>query len=149
MPRGATVVAKISTTGVAVHLSGDVLNTSARAGRKLPKAVSAVNGLNHNIAIGDAEVIIITGPTAAYSLCGFSRNGFTSTESDGRMLTVICLTQSLNVTIVDNDATDAATVTAIRTMRDANVTVNRFEGSVFQFMWSASQGQWIMISNSG
>jgi hypothetical protein len=103
------------------------------------KDIALVNGLNSDIALTDASFIRLTGPTAVFSIGGFT-NGV-----DGRILRVVN-TEAFAMTIVNLDAGSAAT-NQITTLTGADVTL-RAGTSAATFIYDDASDTWILMSTN-
>ena len=101
--------------------------------------VSMVNGLNSNFALGTSGVIRIGGPTAGFSIGGFT-NGF-----DGRIL-IIWNISGQQLTIVNNDASSTA-ANRISTLTGANVVL-RAGNSAATFIYDGGITNWVLIATN-
>ena len=119
-----------ATPNTTLDVAGAVSN------RKLDIAVS--NGLNSNIALTNASWVRLTGPSA-----GFSIGGFTN-PYDGRILYVYN-TVSQTMTVVNEDASSTA-ANRITTTTGANVVLASTKPSVVAFRYDATASRWIMVN---
>ncbi len=96
-----------------------------------------MNGLNSNIALTNFSWVRLTGPTAAFSIGGFT-NG-----QDGRRLTVMNTVWQA-MTIVDQDAGSTA-ANRIITLAGANIVLPA-RTSAANFVYSSADSRWILVS---
>ena len=120
---------------VAPNVLGDF--NGAIATRK--GTVAVANGLNSNIATPAFSYVRLTGPTAVFSIGGFTL------PSDGRQL-VVYDTVAFAMTIVNEDASSTA-ANRIKTLTGANVTL-RAGTSAASFIYDVTDSRWILVSSN-
>ncbi len=118
-----------STPVAAVDINGDL------ACRQ--NDVSVVNGINNDIVPGFFSFIKLTGPTAAFSISGFSAG------VDGKILTILNLTGQ-NMTIINQTSSASVTTNRINTLSGADI-VTTGNGSV-TMQYSAADNRWMVIA---
>lgn len=102
-------------------------------------SVACVNGLNSNVVPPAGSWIRITGPTAAYSVGGFTL------RDDGRWLVIYNAT-AYAMTIVNEDASSTA-ANRIKTLTGANVVL-RTGPSAATLIYDATDSRWILVSTN-
>lgn len=118
-----------STPVAAVDINGDL------ACRQ--NSVNVVNGVNNDLNPGFFSFIKVTGPTAAFSLSGFSGG------VDGKILTVLNLTGQ-NMTIANQTGSASTAANRINTLTGADI-VTVGNGSV-TIQYSATDNRWMVIA---
>jgi hypothetical protein len=115
-----------------LDLSGDL---ALREGT----ALALVDGANNNVAItGEQSHYRITGPTAAFSVSGFTGG------NNGQLLTVInASTQTM--TLVNNATSTAAN--RIQTGYGANINI--VTGGTATFIYNSTIARWVLTANTG
>lgn len=100
------------------------------------------NGLNSNISTGLQGSVLLSGPTGAYSVGGFTN------PYDGQEIFVFNAT-SQTVTIVNEDASSTA-ANRIYTFTNANIVLTPASGqnSQFTLKYSISKDRWLLVSHS-
>lgn len=130
--------------------------TSSRVGSLRLNVVkpTLVNGVNGVISLatsstGYASAVEIGGPSAAFSVTGFSVPSFNGpTNADYAQLHVHYLGAQA-ITFVDTDATANAANASIRTSGRGNVTIAGSAGGVWaDFEYLASWSQWMLKAHS-
>ena len=114
----------------AVNINGNLTVTK--------NSVAAVNGANNDLIIGDYAFIKITGPTAAFSITGFTNNVATTAPVDGENVIIYNSTAS-TMTIANNTGSTAAN--RILTNTGANVNAH-----CATFTYDSGQSLWILVS---
>ena len=102
--------------------------------------VTLVNGANQNVNIGAAGLIRVTGPTAAFSIGGFTGG------ADGRRLRVINDGIAFAMTINNADAGSSA-VNRISTFGQGNVAVGTTGGGTADFVYDAAITNWTLVGH--
>jgi trimeric autotransporter adhesin len=117
-----------STPVAAVDINGDL------ACRQ--NEITVVNGVNNDIVPGFFSFIKVTGPTAAFSISGFSAG------VDGKILTALNLTGQ-NMTIINQTSSASVTTNRINTLSGADI-ITTGNGSV-TMQYSAADSRWMVI----
>jgi trimeric autotransporter adhesin len=99
--------------------------------------VAVANGVNNDVFPGFYSFIKVTGPTAAFSLSGFTGG------VDGKILTVLNLTAQ-NMTIVSQTTSASLAANRINTLTGADI-VTVGNGSV-TMQYSAADSRWMVIA---
>lgn len=99
--------------------------------------IEVVNGVNNNVDPGKFSFIKVTGPTAAFSITGFSSG------VDGKILTVVNLTGQ-DMTIVNHLGGGSALPNRIVTMTGADITTIGVGTVTMQY--SAADNRWMIIA---
>lgn len=99
--------------------------------------ITVVNGVNSNIDPGKYSFIKIIGPTAAFSISGFTGG------VDGKILTVVNLT-GFDMTIVNHIGGASALANRIVTMTGADITTIGIGTVTMQY--SAADNRWMVIA---
>jgi hypothetical protein len=99
--------------------------------------ITVVNGVNDDVPPGTFSFVKITGPTAAFSLTGFTN------VVDGKILTVLNLTGQ-NMTIVNQVGSTSAAANRINTLSGADI-VTTGNGSV-TLQYSIADNRWMVIA---
>jgi trimeric autotransporter adhesin len=123
-------------TGINTELPKTGLDINADLAYR-QKEVTIINGVNNDVAPSVYSFIKINGPTAAFSISGFSGG------IDGKILTVLNLTGQ-NMTIVNQTSSTSLAVNRINTLTGVDyVTVGN--GSV-TMQYSAADNRWMVIA---
>lgn len=131
-------VSTASTLTITPALTAAVsVNTPIRRGATGSKAV--VNGLNSDIATPANSSVRLTGPTAVFSVGGFTGG------LDGYILEIYC-TVAFAMTIVNEDASSTAG-NRIKTLTGANVTL-RAGTSMARLKYDATDARWILVATN-
>src|SRR4030042_1236477 len=96
-----------------------------------------VNGLNSDISIPANAYIVAAGPTAAFSLGGFSAG------SNGRII-IIHNNVAYTMTIVNEDASSTA-ANRINTLTGANVVLSADSKSAATFVYDSTASRWTLL----
>ncbi len=99
--------------------------------------ITVVNGVNDDVSPGTFSFIKIAGPTAAFSLSGFTN------AVDGKILTVVNLTGQ-NMTIVNQVGSTSVPANRINTLSGADI-VTTGNGSV-TMQYSSADNRWMVIA---
>lgn len=99
--------------------------------------VTVVNGVNNDVSTGPYSFVKVTGPSAAFSLSGFTGG------VDGKILTVLNLTGQ-NMTIVNQTGSGSITANRINTLSGADI-VTTGNGSV-TMQYSIADNRWMVIA---
>ena len=102
-------------------------------------SIVLANGVNDNINIGNSGLVVISGPTAAFSLGGFTGG------TPGRVLW-FWNTDGQQMTIV-NASAGSSTGNKIFTNTGANVTL-RAGNSFAVFIWSGLFNEWVLAASN-
>lgn len=102
--------------------------------------VTLANGDNHDVAIGNAGRVRVTGPSAAYAVTGFAGG------VDGRKLSLLNnVAQTL--TIKNEDAGSTA-ANRILTLTGADVALRTDAKSAVSFEYDGSLSRWVLTSSN-
>lgn len=102
--------------------------------------LTLANGDNHDVAIGNAGRVRVTGPSAAYAVTGFAGG------VDGRKLSLLNnVAQTL--TIKNEDAGSTAT-NRILTLTGADVALRTNDKSAVSFEYDGSLSRWVLTSSN-
>jgi hypothetical protein len=118
-----------STPNTLIDIKGDVAYSK--------NTVNVLNGMNNDINPGRYSFISIDGPTAAFSLSGFTGG------VDGKILTVLNLTGQ-NMTIVSQTSSTSSAVNRINTLSGTDI-VTIGNGSV-TMQYSSADDRWMVIA---
>jgi len=99
--------------------------------------VNVLNGINDNVAPGNYSFIKVFGPTAAFSLSGFTGG------VDGKILTVLNLTGQ-NMTIINQGGSASAAANRVNTLTGADI-ITTGNGSV-TMQYSSADSRWMVIA---
>jgi|SRR5579859_5179649 len=108
----------------------------------LVAGLTLANGLNSNIAIANARVLRITGPTGAFSVGGL----VLPSTYDGRMIT-LRNTTAQTMTIVNQDASSSA-ANRILTLTGGNVVLRATAQSAASFYYDPTDANWILVNSN-
>lgn len=135
--RGAGATVSGVTLLPPVTVTGGVISSGPLAMQK--GSVAVANGLNSNIATPVHSFIRLTGPSAVFSIGGFTGG------VDGYSLTVYN-TVAFAMTIVNEDASSTA-ANRIKTLTGGNVTL-RAGTSMAVFIWDSTDARWILTATN-
>lgn len=116
-----------------------------------PSALTLGNGLNSNITLyatgasAYSSYLRVTGPSAGFSIGGFSNRVSTVSTYPGSQL-VIYNSTSQQMTIVNEDASSTAT-NRIKTLTGANVVL-RAGTSAATFIYDDTDTRWVLLSTN-
>jgi trimeric autotransporter adhesin len=99
--------------------------------------VTVANGVNNDVSTGPYSFVKVTGPSAAFSISGFSGG------VDGKILTVLNLTTQ-NMTIVNQTGSASVLTNRINTLSGADI-VTTGNGSV-TMQYSIADNRWMVIA---
>lgn len=103
--------------------------------------ITLVNGANNNVAPGHATYVRIKGPTASFSLSGFSGGEL------GRFL-IVRNTTAQQMTLSDEGAASTA-ANRITTGTGADVILVGAGGNSAVFVYDADTARWMLIATQG
>lgn len=100
--------------------------------------VTLASGANQNIAIGNKAYIRLVGPSAPFSLGGFSGG------VDGRRLTVINV--AVQTMTINHQDSGSSAANRIYTLSNTNVVLRAGANSAANFVYDITDGGWILVS---
>jgi Chaperone of endosialidase len=100
-------------------------------------ALSLINGVNSDIALGNFTLFRITGPTTTFSITGFTGG------QDGRVLTLI------NTTSFTLSFTHQATSTSSNQINTGGSTISLAANGVANLVYNSTLTKWVLISTNG
>lgn len=103
-------------------------------------AITLTNGLNSNVATSNQPTIRLTGPSAAFSVGGFSQTS--GSPSAGQTLFVVNTTTQ-PMTLVQEDVSSTA-ANRITTQSGANVTLFPGRQSSATFVYDGTTSRWVL-----
>jgi hypothetical protein len=114
-----------------------VLDVNGSASYREGTALTLANGANSNVALSEYSFFRITGPTAAFSITGFTGG------VDGRVLTIInATTQTLSL----SNQTTSLSANQINT---GGSTISLAANGVATLIYNASLAKWVVTGTSG
>ena len=133
--------ARIKATGNFGINTGSTVNTtldvSGSVAHREGTALALANGNNNDVAPGTTSFVRITGPTATYTITGFSGG------ADGRILTLYNTTSY--PIVIANDASVSTAANRIYTLTGSNFQTGGGPG-VITLQYNANVSRWLVVS---